>query len=46
MTNEQDLRSKLFNTLLTTPHRKLINVYLVHQEIITQDPRFYVHLAA
>ena len=45
-TDEQDLRVKLFNTLLTTPHRDLAGIYLVHQEIIAQDPRFYVHLAA
>jgi hypothetical protein len=45
-TSEQDLRLKLFNTLLTTPHRDLDSVYLVHQEIISQDPRFYVRLAA
>ena len=46
MTNEQDLRLKLFNTLLTTPHRDLASIYPVHQEIIGQDPRFYVQLAA
>jgi hypothetical protein len=34
------------NTLLTTPHRDLATIYPVHQEIIAQDPRFYVHLAA
>ena len=45
-TNEQDLRLKLFNTLLTTPHRDLASIYPVHQEIIAQDPRFYVRLAA
>ena len=45
-TNEQDLRIKLFNALLTTPHRELDRVYGVHQEIITADPRFYVRLAA
>jgi hypothetical protein len=45
-TNEQDLRLKLFNALLTTPHRDLSSIYPVHQEIITQDPRFYVRLAA
>lgn len=44
--NEQDLRVKLFNTLLTTPHRDLASIYPVHQEIIDKDPRFYVHLAA
>jgi hypothetical protein len=44
--NEQDLRLKLLNTLLTTPHRNLAAIYPVHQEIITQDPRFYVQLAA
>src|SRR5262245_25029537 len=46
MANEQDLRLKLFNTLLTTPHRDLNGIYPVHQEIIGQDPRFYVQLAA
>ena len=45
-TNEQDLRLKLFNTLLTTPHRDLDLVYGVHQEIAAADPRFYVRLAA
>ncbi len=45
-TTEQDLRVKLFNTLLTTPHRDLKSIYPAHQEIIAQDPRFYVHLAA
>jgi len=46
MTTEQDLRLKLFNTLLTTPHRDLASIYPVHQEILTADPRFYVQLAA
>ncbi len=46
VTNEQDLRLKLLNTLLTTPHRDLASIYPVHQEIATQDPRFYVQLAA
>ncbi len=46
MTIEQDLRLKLFNTLLTTPHRDLDGIYLVHQEILKADPRFYVQLAA
>ena len=45
-TNEQDLRVRLLNTLLTTPHRDLSKVYPVHQDIIRQDPIFYVHLAA
>ncbi len=45
-TMEQDLRLKLLNTLLTTPHRDMSGVYPVHQEIMTQDPRFYVQLAA
>jgi len=43
---EQDLRIQLLNTLLTTPHRDLERIYPVHQEILAQDPRFYVHLAA
>lgn len=45
-TSEQDLRLRLLNTLLTTPHRDLASIYPVHQEIITQDPRFYVQMAA
>lgn len=43
---EQDLRLKLLNSLLTTPHRDLELTYLVHDEIVEQDPRFYVQLAA
>jgi hypothetical protein len=43
---EQDLRLDILNTLLTTPHRKLEAVWPVHQEMVGQDPRFYVHLAA
>jgi hypothetical protein len=45
-TNEQDLRLNLLNSLLTTPHRELSLVYLTHQEIVEQDPIFYVRLAA
>jgi hypothetical protein len=44
--NEQDLRLGILNTLLTTPHRKLEEVWPVHQEMAWQDPRFYVRLAA
>ncbi|HEY7422768.1 MAG TPA: hypothetical protein VH682_00775 [Gemmataceae bacterium] len=43
---EQDLRLEILNTLLTTPHRKLEAIWPVHQEMVGQDPRFYVHLAA
>jgi hypothetical protein len=45
-TNEQDVRLRLLNTLLTTPHRKLDEVWPVHREIVKSDPRFYVRLAA
>ncbi len=45
-TNEQDLRLRLFNSLLTTPHRDLASLYPTHQEVIIQDPRFYVQMAA
>ncbi|HEY7313843.1 MAG TPA: hypothetical protein VH643_31120 [Gemmataceae bacterium] len=44
--NEQDLRLNILNTLLTTPHRKLEAVWPIHQEMVGQDPRFYVRLAA
>src|SRR3954469_10904640 len=43
---EQDLRLNILNTLLTTPHRQLDNVWLVHADLVSQDPRFYVRLAA
>jgi hypothetical protein len=45
-TPEQDLRLSILNTLLTTPHRRLAEVWPVHQEMVRQDPLFYVHLAA
>src|SRR5262249_14362218 len=34
------------NTLLTTPHRKLEQIWPVHRAMVEQDPRFYVRLAA
>ena len=43
---EQDLRLNILNTLLTTPHRKLEQVWPVHRDLVAQDPRFYVRLAA
>ena len=43
---EQDIRLNILNTLLTTPHRKLENVYPLHAEMIRADPLFYGHLAA
>jgi hypothetical protein len=45
-TLEQDLRLRLLNTLLTTPHRKLEAVHPIHKEMVAQDPRFYVRLGA
>ena len=46
MAAEQDLRLNILNTLLTTPHRKLEQVWPVHRDMVAQDPRFYVRLAA
>ncbi len=43
---EADIRLNMLNTLLTTPHRELMKVYPIHQEMISQDPLFYVRLAA
>ena len=45
-TNEQDLRLDILNTLLTTPHRELEQIWPVHRDLVEQDPRFYVRLAA
>src|SRR3954447_9898039 len=46
MTAEQDVRLRLLNTLLTTPHRKLEETAPVHADMVKADPRFYVRLAA
>jgi hypothetical protein len=43
---EQDLRMELLNTLLTTPHRQLDQIWPIHKEMVAKDPRFYVRLAA
>lgn len=43
--SEQDTRVEILNTLLKTPHRRLDEVHLVHQEMLESDPRFYPHLA-
>lgn len=44
--SEQDIRLTLLNTLLTTPHRNLPAIYPIHKQMIEQDPRFYVQVAA
>src|SRR5687767_9361661 len=44
--NEQDLRLAMLNSLLTCPHRNLGLVHPLHAELVAQDPRFYVRLAA
>lgn len=44
--HETDLRLSILNTLLTTPHRKLADIWPIHQDMTRQDPRFYVRLAA
>jgi hypothetical protein len=46
MANEQDLRLEILNTLLTSPHRKLDEIWPVHRVLVERDPRFYVRLAA
>ena len=46
LNQEQDLRLRLLNTLLTTPHRKLEEIRPVHAEMVKTDPLFYVRLAA
>ncbi len=43
---EQDLRLELLNSLLTTPHRQLAQIWPVHQEMVAKDSRFYVRLGA
>ncbi len=46
MADEQDLRLEILNTLLTTPHRELAQIWPVHRDLAELDPRFYVRLAA
>lgn len=43
---EQDVRLGILNSLLTTPHRQLANCHPMHVQMVTQDPLFYVRLAA
>lgn len=43
---EQDNRLNILNSLLTTPHRKLDQVYPLHAQMIAQDPLFYGRLGA
>jgi hypothetical protein len=43
---EHDTRLRILNTLLTCPHRDLGSLHGVHAEMVQQDPRFYVRLAA
>ncbi len=43
---ERDLRLTILNTLLTTPHRQLQQIYPIHSDMVQKDPRFYVRLAA
>jgi len=44
--SEKDLRLEILNTLLTTPHRKLDEIWPIHRDMVELDPRFYVRLAA
>jgi hypothetical protein len=46
MAHEQDLRLDILNTLLTTPHRELAQIWPTHRDLVELDPRFYVRLAA
>lgn len=46
MRTEQDNRLNILNNLLTTPHRKLDQVFPIHTDMIKQDPLFYGRLAA
>lgn len=45
-TTEKDLRLTILNTLLTTPHRQLSQIWPIHSEMVQKDPLFYVRLAA
>lgn len=45
-TQEQDHRIGLLNSLLTTPHRKLDEIYDTHKRVIDADPLFYRQIAS
>ena len=45
-TNETDLRIRILNSFLSTPHRKLEEVVPIHATMVQQDPLFYRQLAA
>jgi hypothetical protein len=42
---ERDLRLDILNSLLTTPHRQLGEVAVLHRSMVERDPLFYGHLA-
>lgn len=44
-TQERDVRLEILESLLTTPHRRLVEVADLHREMVTRDPLFYGHLA-
>ena len=44
-TQEFDHRLGILNSLLTTPHRDLLPLWKVHQQLSEADPIFYMHLA-
>src|SRR5579884_715272 len=44
-THEQDVRVQILNSFLTTPHRKLEELALLHTSALESDPLFYGHLA-
>lgn len=46
VSTEVDQRLAILNSLLTTPHRDLMQSYATHQQLISNDPLFYVRLAA
>ncbi|MEO6888630.1 MAG: vWA domain-containing protein [Ktedonobacteraceae bacterium] len=44
-TNERDIRVQIFNSFLTTPHRKIEELAPLHTSALERDPLFYGHLA-
>ena len=44
-THEQDVRVQILKSFLTTPHRKLEELALLHTSALESDPLFYGHLA-
>lgn len=45
VSQEEDKRVKILNSFLESPHGELAKTFVLHKEILRDDPEFYGHLA-